>query len=109
MHCDQIRVRRPLIPSVADQAVVQDLQLNHPPVPAPALPRTESEHFRRRQNLFRPVARDLLRSRGDFLGIPQYKYGPLVGAVSQCSANVSFSVDQDMNNQGYSLRFTAIT
>lgn len=42
----------------------------------------ESEHFRHRHNLFRPVARRLLKSRGDFLGIPFHEDGPIVGAVS---------------------------
>ncbi len=55
------------------------MRLNPLPVPVPLWP--ETEHFRARQKLFRPVARRLLRERGDFLGLPLRDSGPLVGAV----------------------------
>jgi hypothetical protein len=50
------------------------------PIPMPPWP--ESTHFRTKQKMFRDVCRGCLKTRGQFLGVPLHRNGPLVGAVS---------------------------
>ena len=54
----------------------------HASWPTPVPPWPESTHFRNKQKTFRDVCRAKLQTRGQFLGVPLYPDGPLVGAVS---------------------------
>lgn len=54
-------------------------------------PWPEDGHFRSKQKSFRTTCRSLLRERGDFLGIPLYRGGPLVGAVSGIQGEIRTS------------------
>jgi hypothetical protein len=56
--------------------------VGHNPTPALMPPWPESTHFRSKQKTFRNVCRERLDTWGQFLGVPLYRGGPLVGAVS---------------------------
>ena len=81
MHFGMISVSRFIANASGTQRMVdEDMRVDHIPIPAYSGP--ETEHFRGNQKLFRDRARPLLGSRGDFLGIPLSRDGPIVGAVS---------------------------
>ncbi|KAK1925085.1 endonuclease V-domain-containing protein [Papiliotrema laurentii] len=69
---------QPLRPDLA-QFVCDDMW--EAPMPPWPHHERERENFRTKQKLFRHYAQQALQSRGDWLGVPLYRHGPLVGAA----------------------------